>query len=84
VFNLVGKRYLFLMISLIVIIPGTISLLVKGLNVGIDFQGGATVELRPSTSITVKEMNDLLQPLHLKNLQVLTGTNASLPGPNVI
>jgi preprotein translocase SecF subunit len=84
VFNLVGKRYLFLMISLIVIIPGTISLLAKGLNVGIDFQGGATVELRPSTSFTAKAMNDLLQPLHLKNLQVLTGTNASLPGPNVI
>lgn len=83
-FNLVGKRYLFLIISLIVIIPGTISLLVKGLNVGIDFKGGATVELRPSANITAKQMTTFLQPLHLENLQVLTGTNASLKGPGVV
>ncbi len=83
-FNLVGKRYLFLIISLIIIVPGTISLIVKQLNVGIDFQGGATVELRPSTSITANAMEKLLQPLNLKNLQVTTGANVSLPGPNVI
>ena len=46
-FNLVGKRYLFLLISLIVIAPGTISLIVAHLNVGIDFVGGANVEYRP-------------------------------------
>jgi preprotein translocase SecF subunit len=84
VFNLVGRRYLFLIISLIVIIPGTISLLVKGLNVGIDFKSGSTVELRPSTNITTKQMTTFLQPLHLENLQVLTGTNASLKGPAVV
>jgi preprotein translocase SecF subunit len=84
VFNLVGKRYLFLIISLIVIIPGTISLLAKGLNVGIDFKGGATVELRPSSNITSTQMKTLLQPLQLENLQVLTGTNASLKGPSVV
>lgn len=83
-FNLVGRRYLFLIISLIVIIPGTISLLVKGLNVGIDFKSGSTVELRPSTNITSKQMTTFLQPLHLENLQVLTGTNASLKGPAVV
>jgi preprotein translocase SecF subunit len=84
VFNLVGKRYLFLIISLIIIVPGTLSLIVKQLNVGIDFQGGATVELRPSTAITANAMEKLLQPLNLKNLQVTTGANVSLPGPNVI
>ena len=83
-FNLVGKRYLFLIISLIIIIPGTLSLLVKGLNVGIDFRGGATVELRPSTSFTATAMKNLLQPLKLENLQITTGASASLPGPNVI
>ncbi|HLZ80083.1 MAG TPA: protein translocase subunit SecF [Ktedonobacteraceae bacterium] len=83
-FNLVGKRYLFLIISLIIIVPGTLSLIVKGLNVGIDFRGGATVELRPSTSLTATAMKNLLQPLKLENLQVTTGASASLPGPNVI
>ncbi len=82
--DLVGKRYLFLIISLIVIVPGTISLLVKGLNVGIDFRGGATVEVRPSTSFTAAQMQNLLKPLSLENLQVLTGSNTNLSGPNVI
>ena len=53
-FDLVGKRYLFILISLIIIVPGTISLIVKGLNVGIDFVGGANVETalkKPSLSL---------------------------------
>ena len=83
-FDLVGKRYLFLLISLIVIVPGTISLLVKGLNVGIDFKGGATVELRPSTNISPTQMTRYLQPLKLENLEVLTGTNTTLKGPDVV
>ncbi len=83
-FDLVGKRYLFLLISLIIIVPGTISLLVKGLNVGIDFKGGATVELRPSTNITSAQMTRYLQPLRLENLDVHTGTNTTLKGPDVV
>jgi preprotein translocase SecF subunit len=84
VFDLVGKRYLFLIISLIIIVPGTLSLLVKGLNVGIDFKGGANVELRPSILLTATQVKNALQPVRLENLQVLTGNNANLPGPNVI
>lgn len=83
-FDLVGKRYLFLIISLIVIVPGTLSLLVKGLNVGIDFKGGANVELRPSILLTATQVKNALQPVRLENLQVLTGSNTNLPGPNVI
>ncbi len=83
-FNLVGKRYLFLLISLIVIVPGTISLLVKGLNVGIDFAGGATVELRPSTQIAPADVRNALRPLNLVNLTVLTGNYTNLPANGVI
>jgi preprotein translocase SecF subunit len=84
VFNLVGKRYLFLLISLIVIVPGTISLLVKGMNVGIDFSGGATVELRPSTQITPAQVSQALAPLKLVNLSILTGDATNLPASGVI
>ena len=83
-FNLVGKRYLFLLISLIVIIPGLVSLVVKGLNVGIDFAGGATIELRPSTSISAAAMKNVLKPLNLANLEVLTGNNTALPANQVV
>ena len=83
-FNLVGKRYLFLLISLIVIIPGLISLVVKGLNVGIDFAGGATIEMRPSTNISATALKNVLKPLNLANLEVLTGNNTALPANQIV
>ncbi len=83
-FNLVGKRYLFLIISLIVIVPGVLSLLIKGMNVGIDFAGGATVELRPSVNINLTDARTLLKPLNLANLQVLNGNNTALSGDSIV
>ncbi len=77
-FNLVGKRYIFLIISLIVIIPGTISLIVKGLNVGIDFAGGSTVEFRPEKTLTATQVQNLVQPLNLESLQIQTGDDSTV------
>jgi preprotein translocase SecF subunit len=84
VFNLVGKRYLFLIISLVVILPGTVSLLTKGLNVGIDFVGGTNIELRPDRNISITAMQNVLKPLNLNNLQVVTGANLNLPGNGTV
>jgi preprotein translocase SecF subunit len=84
VFNLVGKRYLFLIISLIVIIPGTVSLIVKGLNVGIDFKGGTNIEVRPDHNVSIAEMTGLLRPLNLSNLQVVTGADNNVPGNGTV
>lgn len=78
-FNLVNKRYLFLIISLVVIVPGFISFLFKGLNVGIDFAGGANVELRPSQHMTAPQVTNLLSPLGLQNLQIVTGDEPAIP-----
>ncbi len=79
-FNLVSKRYLFLIISLIVIIPGAISLIFKGLYVGIDFAGGSTLEFRPSKAITdTQPLVTTLQGLGLKDVQLNVGSN-STPG----
>ena len=83
-FNLVGKRYLFILISLVVIVPGVISLLFRGLNVGIDFRGGTTIELRPDKTVSAPAMNNLLKPINLEALEVLTGSNTSLPGNQTV
>lgn len=83
-FDLVGKRYLFILISLLVIVPGTISLIVKGLNVGIDFVGGANVEYRPEKAVTVPEMQALVAPFKLEDLQVVTGDNPQLPASDTV
>ncbi|GER86929.1 hypothetical protein KDW_10910 [Dictyobacter vulcani] len=75
--NLVKYRKLFLLISLIVIIPGTISLIIFGLNVGIDFAGGSNVVLRPQRPFTDTDtVRKLLTPLHLDGDTVVLGTDA--------
>lgn len=38
--NIVGKRYWYFLLSLIIIVPGTISLVTHGLKLGTDFTGG--------------------------------------------
>jgi preprotein translocase subunit SecF len=44
--NIVGKRYLYFAISLIVIVPGIIGLIIWGLPLAVDFSGGSLVELK--------------------------------------
>lgn len=44
--DIVGKRYWFFGLSLLVIIPGMIFLLLGGLKPGIDFTGGSLLEVR--------------------------------------
>lgn len=83
-FDLVGKRYLFILISLIVIVPGTISLIFKGLNVGIDFVGGTNVEYRPEKPVTISEMTALVAPFKLEDLQIVTGDNTQLPAKDTV
>jgi preprotein translocase subunit SecF len=44
--DLVGKRYWFFLISLLVILPGLVSLAIFGVPVGIDFTGGTLWEVQ--------------------------------------
>lgn len=75
--NLVKYRKLFLLISLIVIIPGTISLLIFGLNVGIDFAGGTNIVLRPQHTVTDADtIRNLLKPFNLESEQVVLGKDS--------
>ncbi|MEN8171451.1 MAG: protein translocase subunit SecF [Chloroflexota bacterium] len=47
--DIIGKRYLYFLISLILIIPGTIALIIWGLPLAVDFTGGSLVELQFET-----------------------------------
>ncbi len=56
--DIIGKRYLYFAISLLVIIPGVIALIVWGLPLAIDFTGGSLLEIQfantaPQTSAIV-------------------------------
>jgi preprotein translocase subunit SecF len=55
--RLASKRKLWFIISLVVIVPGLVSLLFSGLKLGIDFTGGTLWEVRfsqPATAIDVE------------------------------
>ncbi len=78
-FNLVKYRYLFLLISLIIIIPGAISLAIFHLDVGLDFTGGSSIELHPQVPVkNSTQMEAWLKPLHLQELSVTFGQDPSL------
>ncbi|HEV2661818.1 MAG TPA: protein translocase subunit SecF [Ktedonobacteraceae bacterium] len=83
-FNLVKYRYWFLIISLVIIVPGMISLVFNRLDVGIDFKGGANMELRPQQTLSQDALTHALQPMKLNDLQVVTGSNTTLSAQKTI
>jgi preprotein translocase SecF subunit len=86
VFNLVKYRFWFLGISLLVIIPGVISLLINGLNLSTDFTGGSRITLRPQTAFkSSDEVEKLLtNRFTLHSLQVQLATDSTLPAYNTV
>ena len=77
-FNLIGKRYLFLIISLIVIVPGTLSIILKGFDVGIDFAGGSSLEFRPALAVSsTQQITNMLDGLGFKDVQVTIGNDTN-------
>ena len=79
-FNLVKYRYWFLLASLIIIIPGLISLAIFHLNVGIDFAGGSSIDLRPQRPMTDVQVENMLKSFNLKSPQIILGTNNQIDG----
>ena len=57
--NILGKRYLFFLLSVLVITPGLVLIAVNGLPLSIDFTGGSMVEV-DFTSSTVPTMDEVL------------------------
>jgi preprotein translocase subunit SecF len=58
--DLVGKRKRWFLISLLLMLPGVLSLLFNGLNLGIDFTGGTSWELEMSQPVTTAEVREVL------------------------
>jgi preprotein translocase subunit SecF len=44
--NIIGKRYYFFLLSILIILPGLIIIAIDGLNLSIDFTGGTLLEVR--------------------------------------
>lgn len=59
-FDIIGRRYIWFVISALILIPGLISILVQGFNLGIDFTGGTLLDLKFSRPVTVQEVRHSL------------------------
>jgi preprotein translocase subunit SecF len=68
-FDFIGRTRLWLAISGIVILAGLIALFTRGLNLGIDFEGGTVWEVE-SGGASVEEARDALEPLGLSGARI--------------
>lgn len=66
--DIIGKRKWWYLISLVVIIPGTISLFMNGLRLGIDFTGGSLIEAKGRAD--TEEISRLAGEQGFKNVSV--------------
>ncbi len=59
-FNFMGKKKIWYSIAIAVIIVGVISLVVNGLNLGIDFTGGTILQVQYSKDVSLEDVRDLV------------------------
>ena len=64
-FDIAGKSKLWFIISLLVIIPGLISMVTRGFNFGIDFTGGTIIDLKFEQPVNISQIRDALRPYGL-------------------
>ena len=70
VFNFMGKRKLALAFSITLLVISIISLSVRGLNFGLDFTGGAQIELGFKHAADIDQIRTVLQSKNYKDVVV--------------
>ncbi len=75
--DFVGLRYLAFTISMLLLLAAVVSLAVRGLNLGIDFQGGVLLEVRAQQDFSLADLREELSELGLGEvaLQEFGGAN---------
>jgi preprotein translocase subunit SecF len=68
--NFIQKRYWFFLISAVIIIPGIVSLIFKGMKPGIDFQSGTTMTLQLKPAVEEARLREEFDKLGYKDAVV--------------
>lgn len=76
-FDIVGRRKIWYFLSLCVILPGIISMFVKGFNFGIDFTGGTIIELRFDDKVAITQVREVMKGYSLDNSMIQLSGDAS-------
>jgi len=64
-FDIAGRGRMWFIISLLVIIPGLISMATRGFNFGIDFTGGTIIDLKFEQPVEISKVRESLRPFGL-------------------
>ena len=72
-FDFMRWRYLFYALSLAVIIPGLVSLGLRGLNLGIDFTGGNLIQVQFKQPVAIEQVRKVLAEQNIGSHRVQQG-----------
>jgi len=75
VFDIIGRRYFYFLLSGLIILPGVIALIVWHLRLGIDFTGGSLLELRLQQPMQPAEVRQVFEQHGLPDTSVVTSTD---------
>ncbi len=74
----IKRRKIFYIISLLIIIPGLVSLVMNGLNLGIDFTGGSIVQVQMDSSVQSAQVRSALKEIGMERADVSKSGNQFL------
>lgn len=70
--DIVGKRNIYFVISLLVMVPGIVALFMWGLHLSIDFTGGSKMELQSATFKVQNEKSELEKLIEKQSVDVVS------------
>ena len=79
-FDIIGRRNIYFIISGLMILPGLIGLAIWGLNLGIDFTGGSLVEVRLGANPAAAQVRSVFVDAGLTDGSVITGSTTDALG----
>lgn len=68
--DVIGKRKIFYVISAVILLAGMVSLLVQGMNLGIDFIGGNKLNLQFSQQVEIADLRATLNENGLEGSKI--------------
>ena len=84
-FDIIGKRKIWYIVSILIILPGIFSMCTQGFNLGIDFTGGVLIDLEFHKPVTVVEVREVLKDYGLDNSMIqLAGAENGISSKNVM
>ena len=81
--SFMSLRFIALIISSVALAASAIMLTTKGLNLGIDFAGGAVIEIEQPDDISAQDIRDVVEPLIVGEVQVNSARGTGPNAPNI-